>query len=137
VNLTNKQIYANIFYMRRKQGVLLPIELDILAVCASRSRSESPECHGFLIARLVKGKRNAKLLTAYGTLYRALSRLEKAGLLTSRWEDTSSLAGESRPRRRLYRITDAGSKAFASGLSITVEPATVNRVTPLSERGIA
>ena len=115
----------------------MPIELNILDVCESRSLSGSPECHGFLIASLVKGKQNARLLTAYGTLYRALSRLEKAGFLTSRWEDISSLAGESRPRRRLYRITDAGSKALDNSLSMTVEPATAIRVILLPGRGTA
>jgi DNA-binding PadR family transcriptional regulator len=123
--------------MRRKQGILLPIELNILDVCESRSLSGSPECHGFLIASLIKGTQNAKLLTAYGTLYRALSRLEKAGFLTSRWEDISSLAGESRPRRRLYRITDAGSKALAESLTMTIETATAIRVIQLPEREIA
>ncbi len=123
--------------MRRKQGILLPIELSILDICESRSLSGSPECHGFLIASLIKGTQNAKLLTAYGTLYRALSRLEKAGFLTNRWEDISTLAEESRPRRRLYRITKAGSKALANSLSMNVEPATAIRVTQLPERGIA
>lgn len=115
----------------------MPIELNILDVCESRSLSGSPECHGFLIASLIKGTQNAKLLTAYGTLYRALSRLEKAGFLTSRWEDISSLAGESRPRRRLYRITDAGSKALAESLTMTIETATAIRVIQLPEREIA
>lgn len=123
--------------MRRKRGTLLPIELDILGVCESRSLRGDPECHGFLIASLIRGTQNAKLLTAYGTLYRALSRLEKAGFLTSRWEDISSLAGESRPRRRLYRITDAGSKALANSLSMTVKPATAIRVILLPGRGTA
>ena len=121
--------------MKRKRGTLLPIELSILAVCESRSLRGEPECHGFLIASLVKGTQNAKLLTAYGTLYRALSRLEKAGFLTSRWEDVSSFAGESRPRRRLYRITEAGSKALANSLNMTIEPAKGNRVILLPERG--
>ena len=116
---------------------MLPIELDILKVCSSRSLSGSPECHGFLIASLIKGTENSKLLTAYGTLYRALSRLEKAGFLTSRWEDISLLSGESRPRRRLYKITEAGAKALADSLSITVNPERDTRVIHLPERGLA
>ena len=116
---------------------MLPIELAILDVCASRSLSGEPECHGFLIASLVKGTQNTKLLTAYGTLYRALSRLEKAGFLTSRWEDLSSLAGESRPRRRLYHITSSGSEALANSLSMTFKPATALPVIHLPERGLA
>ena len=86
---------------------------------------------------MVKGTQNAKLLTAYGTLYRALSRLEKAGFLTSRWEDISSLAKESRPRRRLYHITEAGAKALADSLSMNVELKTAFRATQLPERGVA
>jgi PadR family transcriptional regulator PadR len=121
--------------MRRKQGILLQIEMSILEVCQSRSLGGSPECHGFLIATLIKSTQEAKLLTAYGTLYRALSRLEKAGFLTSRWEDISSL-GESRPRRRLYRITEAGSKALAESLSEVQEEA-VSRIMQLPERGVA
>jgi PadR family transcriptional regulator PadR len=123
--------------MRRKQGTLLPIELAILDVCATRSLNGDPECHGFLIASLIKGKRNNKLLTAYGTLYRALSRLEKAGFLTSRWEDMSSLVGESRPRRRLYRITDAGSEALANIRAINTELTTAIEIVPIPERGTA
>jgi len=123
--------------MKRKQGTLLPIELAILDVCASRSLYGDPECHGFLIATLVKGTQNTRLLTAYGTLYRALSRLEKAGFLTSRWEDISSLAGESRPRRRLYRITDAGSEALANIRNINTELTTAMKIVPIPERGIA
>lgn len=115
----------------------MPIELAILDVCATRSLSGSPECHGFLIASLVKGTQNTKLLTAYGTLYRALSRLEKAGFLTSRWEDMSSLAGESRPRRRLYRITNAGSEVLANSRSTNSELATATKVAPIPNRVLA
>jgi PadR family transcriptional regulator PadR len=106
-------------------------------VCVTRSLNGDPECHGFLIASLIKGKQNNKLLTAYGTLYRALNRLEKASFLTSRWEDMSSLAGESRPRRRLYRITDAGSEALANIRDINTELTTAIKIVPIQERGIA
>jgi DNA-binding PadR family transcriptional regulator len=123
--------------MRRKEGVLLPIELAILDVCAARSLNGIPECHGFLIASLVKGAKNSKLLTAYGTLYRALSRLEKAGFLASRWEDMSALANESRPRRRLYRITDAGSEALADSRSINTEPGIIMKVVLIPKRELA
>lgn len=115
----------------------MPIELAILDMCASRSLNGDPECYGFLIASLVKSTQNAKLLTAYGTLYRALSRLEKAGFLTSRWEDMSSFAGESRPRRRLYRITDTGSEALANIRNTNTELTTDMKNAPIPERGIA
>jgi PadR family transcriptional regulator len=51
------------------------------------------------------------LLTAYGTLYRALARLEEMGLLASRREDPAIAARESRPGRRLYTLTAAGEAA--------------------------
>jgi PadR family transcriptional regulator, regulatory protein PadR len=42
-----------------------------------------------------------------GSLYPVFGRLEDAGLLVSRWEETDpSEAG--RPRRRLYRLTPGG-----------------------------
>ena len=57
---------------------------------------------------------DGRLLTAYGTLYRALARLEKMGLLTSRWEDPAIPARENRPGRRLYRLTALGDAALAA-----------------------
>jgi DNA-binding PadR family transcriptional regulator len=68
--------------------------------------------HGFLIARDVKERQAARLLTAHGTLYKALDRMQKAGLLESEWEDPLLAAAEGRPRRRLYRVTAAGEAAL-------------------------
>ena len=45
---------------------------------------------------------------ASGTLYPLLARLEIADWLESRWEDIDPHK-EQRPRRRYYRLTDAGS----------------------------
>jgi PadR family transcriptional regulator PadR len=42
-----------------------------------------------------------------GTLYPLLSRFEKEGILTSRWE-TIDPTEEKRPRRRFYTITGQG-----------------------------
>ena len=42
-----------------------------------------------------------------GTLYPLLSRLEEAGLLSSKWEDVSPQE-VGRPRRRLYDMTGLG-----------------------------
>jgi PadR family transcriptional regulator PadR len=56
---------------------------------------------------------DARRLTAYGTLYRALARLEQMGLITSAWEDPMIAADAGRPRRRLYSITEDGIRAAA------------------------
>lgn len=42
-----------------------------------------------------------------GSLYPALNRLEKTGLVARRWEDIDPSV-EGRPRRRLYRLTPDG-----------------------------
>ena len=52
-----------------------------------------------------------------GTVYPALSRLERDGLVRSTWEDESSAHEEGRPARRYYRVTAPGTKALAVALS--------------------
>ncbi len=100
--------------MRRKTGALLPLELDICeAAAAIRARGDN-QFHGYQIARTIGDAAGRRLLTAYGTLYRALGRLEKMGLLTSRWEDPAIPARENRPGRRLYTLTPLGDAAIAA-----------------------
>jgi PadR family transcriptional regulator, regulatory protein PadR len=48
-----------------------------------------------------------------GTVYPALSRLERDGFLRSSWEDETSAHEEGRPARRYYRVTAPGTKALA------------------------
>ena len=73
--------------MRRKPDSLLPIEMTILEA-AIRLRMEGvAQFYGFLVAKEIKEQREARLLTAHGTLYKALDRLQRSGLLESEWED--------------------------------------------------
>lgn len=48
-----------------------------------------------------------------GTVYPALSRLERDGYLRSAWEDEAAAHAEGRPARRYYRLTTPGVKALA------------------------
>ncbi len=48
-----------------------------------------------------------------GTAYPALRRLEKAGLLRSRWEEAAAALAKGRPRRRTYELTPQGRGALA------------------------
>ncbi len=115
--------------MRRKPGSLLPLEVSILdAGLALRTRG-TDEFHGFLMASEVKGQNDARSLTAYGTLYKALERMERAGFLTSRWEDPALAAADSRPRRRLYTLTAAGEEARARAAQLAPSAA-VGTVRP-------
>ncbi len=90
----------------RKPGTLLPIEAEILTTSLSLHRAGQASFHGFGLAQAMREQRGSRSLTAHGTLYKALSRLEELGLLTSRWEDAA--AAEGRPRRRLYELTGQG-----------------------------
>lgn len=103
--------------MRRKQGTLILIEASILEAGIDLRGRGIDAAHGFLIAKEIREKAEARLLTAYGTLYKALERLEKAGFLESFWEDPQTAANEGRPRRRFYRVTLAGETALAKHYS--------------------
>lgn len=96
--------------MRRKPGLLLPLEESILAAATDFLRHGTEEFHGFLLAKEIQEKQEARLLTAHGTLYKALERLEREGLLTSRWENPQKAADAGHLRRRLYRLTAAGNR---------------------------
>jgi DNA-binding PadR family transcriptional regulator len=52
-----------------------------------------------------------------GTVYPALTRLERDGLLRSVWENEQDAHGEGRPARRYYKLTAPGVKALAEAAS--------------------
>lgn len=104
--------------MRRKPGELLPLERDICETAARLARA----FHGFELAKALADGLDRKTLTGYGTLYRALARLEDMGLLNSVWEDPQVAADEGRPRRRLYTLTGLGE-------ALVCEFTTVRRAT--------
>lgn len=113
--------YLHINRMRRKPGALVPLELAICMAAAELRRTGVEEFHGYLIAKEIKEHADSRLLTAYGTLYRALGRLEQMGLLASRWEDAHAAAEENRPRRRFYALTAAGDEAVAEAVRAAAE----------------
>jgi DNA-binding PadR family transcriptional regulator len=84
-----------------------------ICLCAVQLRRRgSKEFHGYEMAKRLGDVADRKLLTAYGTLYRALGRLEEMGLLRSRREDPQIAARENRPGRRLYTLTAAAEIAI-------------------------
>jgi PadR family transcriptional regulator, regulatory protein PadR len=97
--------------MRRKSGSLVSLEVTILEAALRLRRDGQEEVHGFLLAKVMRDGAGARRLTAYGTLYRALDRLEGFGFLESRWEDPAIGASTGRPPRRLYRLTVSGERA--------------------------
>src|SRR3954469_18354248 len=105
LTLDNRHISAYCAHVRRKPGQLVPLETAICMCAASLRRRGTAEFHGYEIAKRLGAESDRRLLTAYGTLYRALGRLEAMGLLESRWEDPAIAARENRPGRRLYTLT--------------------------------
>lgn len=96
---------------------------SILEAAIDLRRRGLDEFHGFAVAKEIKEQEDARTLTAHGTLYKALDRMEKAGLLESRWEDPHAAAAEGRPRRRLYRVTGLGEQAVAVAHAVRRAPA--------------
>jgi PadR family transcriptional regulator, regulatory protein PadR len=96
-----------------------------VAIClgaADLTHRGDREFHGYEIAKHIGDVGNQRLLTAYGTLYRALGRLEQMGLLQSRWEDPQIAADENRPGRRLYTLTAMGERAAAEAREAQSHP---------------
>jgi DNA-binding PadR family transcriptional regulator len=52
-----------------------------------------------------------------GTVYPALSRLERDGYVRSAWEDDADAHADGRPARRYYRVTAPGARALNDALS--------------------
>ena len=91
---------------------MIPIEVSVLEAALGLRASGTEAAHGFLIAKVIQNLTGARLLTAHGTLYRALHRLEQVGVLKSFWEDPRLALEQGRPTRRFYRVTAAGEQAL-------------------------
>lgn len=52
-----------------------------------------------------------------GTVYPALSRLERDGYVRSAWEDERRAHRDGRPARRCYRVTAPGSRVLTDTLT--------------------
>jgi len=102
------------------------LEISILTACRDAG---TPGVHGFALARSIADTGESRRLTATGTLYRALHRLDDGGLIENWWEDPNDAAAAGRPLRRLYRITGAGANALARSQSGAEELA-LRRIDP-------
>jgi PadR family transcriptional regulator PadR len=77
--------------------------LDLLLMAAL----EPGPSHGYAIAETLRGRSDQAFDLPEGTLYPALHRLQRAGLLSSRWSDRSGRL------RRIYQLTAKGEKLLA------------------------
>ncbi|HJU42561.1 MAG TPA: PadR family transcriptional regulator [Vicinamibacterales bacterium] len=103
--------------MRRKPGALVPLEADICLCAAELLKSGVDEFHGYELAKELAASTDRHSLAAYGTLYRALGRLEDMGMLASRWENPALARRDNRPPRRLYSLTTRGRTAARAAIA--------------------
>jgi PadR family transcriptional regulator, regulatory protein PadR len=80
------------------------LEFYILSVLVQKER------YGLEIVQAVKSATEEKRLLSLGSLYTTLRRLEKKGLVTSRWGET--IEPRRGARRRYYRLTALGAETF-------------------------
>lgn len=90
--------------MPRSPKKLLHGTLDAL-VLKTLSHGER---HGYAIARWIEQQTGEAILVEEGSLYPALYRLEKRGLVKSEWG-----VSELERRAKFYRLTDKGLAALA------------------------
>ena len=72
---------------------------------------ERREMYGYQIVAELRQASEGKIDLAEGTVYPALRRLERDGLIGGHWVDV----GTATPRRRYYRLTPSGERALADG----------------------
>jgi transcriptional regulator len=92
--------------MRKANGTsaeALKGHLELLLLAALEPRP----AHGYAIAETLRRSSSEAFDLAEGTLYPALHRLERAGLLSSKWSEDNGR------RRRVYQLTAAGRRALA------------------------
>lgn len=78
------------------------LDLLLLTVLATGPR------HGYSVITTLRDTSDGEFDLPEGTVYPALQRLERGGLLISEWERASGR------RRRTYALTDAGRAALAA-----------------------
>lgn len=59
--------------------------------------------HGYAVIEALKSRSGGKLTLPEGTVYPALHRMERSGLLDSEWANNGR-------RRRVYRLTNRGQR---------------------------
>src|SRR5215831_11652434 len=84
------------------KGEVLKGHLELLILSAVRSGP----LHGYAIVEAIRNDSGGTFDLPEGTLYPALHRLEKAGLLKSEWDTQGAR------QRRVYRLTRQGNTAF-------------------------
>ena len=97
--------------MPNKDGERRDLFRGALEMMILRSLTREP-MHGYALVQYIKQRSNDLLQVEEGSLYPALQRLLKEGLLKAEWEISAS-----NRKVRTYRITAAGRKHLEAELS--------------------
>lgn len=95
--------------MSKKKGDLLQGTLDMLILKTLTLGS----MHGYAIVRRIQQTTNDVLVIEEGSLYPALHRMEKRGLINSSWG-----VSENNRRAKYYALTPRGIKQLDSEVSM-------------------
>jgi transcriptional regulator len=85
------------------EGEILKGHLDMIVLAALAAGP----AHGYGIIQEIRRRSGGAFDLPEGTIYPALHRLEKAGLLSSRWT-----SGDTGRKRRVYSLTRRGQRAL-------------------------
>lgn len=92
---------------------------------------ETGPLHGYAVITAVQQRSGGALALRTGTVYPALNRLERLGLLRSHWQPVAD-----RPRR-CYELTDAGRRDLTAARSTWQElTAAIGAVLDLTPRPV-
>lgn len=80
-----------------------------LALMVLKTLEAMGPVHGYGIARRIEQISENQLTIQYGTIYRALMKLEQEGYIASEWG-----ASDNNRRARFYKLTRAGRKRLAT-----------------------
>jgi PadR family transcriptional regulator, regulatory protein PadR len=102
---------VNESFMPKKQGTKLDLLQGTLDMMVMRTLLTGP-ANGYEIAKAIERASDDVLAVDHGSLYPALYRLEKNGLIAGKWEISST-----HRRARYYRLTPAGKKRLVADQS--------------------
>jgi PadR family transcriptional regulator PadR len=97
-------LYLAIMKMARKRSERLDLLQGTLDMMVLRTLSGG-RANGYEIARAIARMSDDVLAVDHGSLYPALHRLERSGLVAGKWEISAT-----NRRARYYRLTPAGRK---------------------------
>lgn len=92
-----------------KKGDLLQGTLDMLILKTLTLGS----MHGYAIVRRIQQATDEVLMIEEGSLYPALHRLEKKGLISAEWG-----LSENNRKAKYYRLTNLGEKQLAEEITV-------------------